>query len=82
VWPRISHEVPLLVASSNSYTRFVALLNWDLLAAASAVAPAGEETNWLQTVPCKSWIVSLRLYGTLQSWFDKTWRPSEMELVN
>jgi hypothetical protein len=23
----------------------------------------------------------LRLYGPLKPWFDKTWRPSEIELV-
>jgi len=25
--------------------------------------------------------VLLRLYGSLQPWFDKTWRPGEIELV-
>jgi hypothetical protein len=24
----------------------------------------------------------LRLYGPLEPWFDKTWRPGEIELVN
>ena len=44
-------------------------------------APAGHGANWLQTVPGKSWNTILRLYGPLPSWFDKTWRPSEIELV-
>jgi hypothetical protein len=44
-------------------------------------APAGHETNWVQTVPGKGWNVLLRLYGPLQSWFDKTWKPGEFELV-
>jgi hypothetical protein len=44
-------------------------------------APAGHEVNWLQTVPGKGWNTILRLYGPLQPWFDKTWRPSEIELV-
>jgi hypothetical protein len=42
-------------------------------------APAGRESNWIQTVPKKGWFVCLRLYGPLQSWFDKTWRPGEIE---
>ncbi|WP_433605141.1 DUF1254 domain-containing protein [Prescottella agglutinans] len=42
-------------------------------------APAGKEANWIQTVPNKSWFPILRLYGPLQPWFDKTWRPSELE---
>jgi hypothetical protein len=24
----------------------------------------------------------LRLYGPLQPWFDKTWMPGDLELVN
>jgi hypothetical protein len=44
-------------------------------------APAGKEKNWIQTVPGKGWFVLLRLYGPLEPWFDKTWRPGEFELV-
>ena len=44
-------------------------------------SPAGKEANWTQTVPGKNWFVLFRLYGPLQSWFDKTWRPGEFELV-
>ena len=41
-------------------------------------APAGKENNWIQTVPGKGWFVILRLYGALEPWFDKTWRPGEI----
>jgi hypothetical protein len=44
-------------------------------------APAGEESNWIQTEPNKGWFTLLRLYGALEPWFDKTWRPGEIELV-
>jgi hypothetical protein len=44
-------------------------------------APAGKEANWLQTLPGKGWNPMLRLYGPLDPWFDKTWRPSEVEPV-
>ena len=44
-------------------------------------APAGHEGNWVQTVPGKGWNLILRLYGPLQPFFDKTWRPSEIEVV-
>lgn len=40
-------------------------------------APAGHEANWVQTIPGKGWSTILRLYGPLQSWFDKTWKPGE-----
>jgi len=44
-------------------------------------APEGKENNWIQTVPGKGWFVLLRLYGPLEPWFDKTWRPGEFQLV-
>ena len=37
--------------------------------------------NWIQTDPAKGWFVILRLYSPLQAFFDKSWRPSEIELV-
>ena len=43
--------------------------------------PAGKESNWIQTVPGKGWFAFLRLYGPLEPWFDKSWRPGEIELV-
>jgi hypothetical protein len=43
-------------------------------------APAGKENNWIQTIPGKGWNTLLRLYGPLQPWFDKTWRPGEIEI--
>lgn len=44
-------------------------------------APAGKEGNWVQTIPGKGWFMILRLYGPLEPWFEKTWRPGEIELV-
>jgi hypothetical protein len=44
-------------------------------------APAGKEANWLQTVPGKSWFTILRMYGPLEAWIDKSWRPGEIEMV-
>ena len=44
-------------------------------------APKGHEGNWIQTMPGKSYNVILRLYGPLQPWFDKTWKPGDFELV-
>jgi hypothetical protein len=43
--------------------------------------PIGKESNWIQTIPGKGWWTYLRLYGPLEPWFDKTWRPREIELV-
>lgn len=37
--------------------------------------------NWIQTMPGKGWFMLLRLYSPLEPFFDKSWRPSEIELV-
>ena len=44
-------------------------------------APAGRESNWIQSAPGKGWNTILRLYGPLEPWFDKTWKPGDFELV-
>ena len=43
--------------------------------------PKGYENNWLETVPGKGWFVALRMYGPLEPWIEKTWRPGEIELM-
>ena len=48
----------------------------------SPTQPAGiKRGNWIQTDPNKGWFTYLRLYGPLEPFFAKTWRPSEIELV-
>jgi len=44
-------------------------------------SPEGKEANWTQTVPGKGWFALLRLYSPLEPWYDKTWRPGDIELV-
>jgi len=41
-------------------------------------APEGSENNWLQTISGKSWFVILRVYGPLEPWIAKTWKPGEV----
>ncbi len=48
----------------------------------SPTQPAGvARGNWIQTTPGKGWFVILRLYSPKPSFFDRSWRPSEIELV-
>jgi hypothetical protein len=44
-------------------------------------APEGQESNWVQTMPDQGLGVILRLYGPLEPWFDKSWKPGDFELV-
>lgn len=43
--------------------------------------PKGQEGNWVQTMPGKGWNSLLRLYGPLEPWFDKSWKPGDFEEV-
>jgi hypothetical protein len=40
-----------------------------------------KDGNWIQTTPGKGWFTILRLYSPLESFFAKTWRPTEITLV-
>jgi len=44
-------------------------------------APAGKESNWIQTIPGKGWFSILRLYGPLEAWFDQIWKPDDIVLM-
>jgi hypothetical protein len=43
--------------------------------------PGVDRGNWIQTMPGKGWFTILRLYSPLEPFFDKSWRPSEIEPV-
>jgi len=45
-------------------------------------APEGKADNWVQTMPNKSYFVFMRLYGPLEPWFDKTWKPGDFKKLN
>ena len=53
--------------------------NGDLIITFGPTAPDGREGNWIQTRPGKGWFPILRIYGPLEAWFDKTWRPGEIQ---
>jgi hypothetical protein len=47
-----------------------------------AIGPRSTESaNWLATVPGKGFFVILRLYGPTKTFFDRTWKPSDVEKV-
>lgn len=41
--------------------------------------PPADSANWIQTLPRKGWFPTVRLYGPLEPWFEKTWRLPEIE---
>jgi hypothetical protein len=44
-------------------------------------APSEKGNIWIQTIPGKGWYMILRLYGPTEPWFDRTWKPGELERV-
>ena len=44
-------------------------------------SPQGQGRQLAANFPDKSWFSILRMYGPLEPWIEKTWRPGEIELV-
>lgn len=44
--------------------------------------PKDESRTGSRPSPGKGWFTLLRLFGPLQPWFDKTWRPGEIEKID
>jgi hypothetical protein len=42
-------------------------------------APAGKESNWLQTNPGQAWFAYFRFYGPLEPYFDRSWKLPDIE---
>jgi hypothetical protein len=71
-FPSLSSQVPGVVATPDgSYVIYF-----------GPEAPSGMESNWIQTVPGKAFFPILRLYGPLEPWFDRSWRPGELERID
>jgi hypothetical protein len=71
-------------AGSQTYPTPAAVANADgstTVYFAPAKPADAKEGAWIQTTPGKGWFALLRLYSPLESFFDKTWRCGEIELV-
>jgi hypothetical protein len=44
-------------------------------------APAGQEGQWIKTIPGKGWFVYFRIYGPAQPAFDGSWKPGDFAPV-
>ncbi|HIE0996135.1 TPA: DUF1254 domain-containing protein [Pseudomonas aeruginosa] len=70
-FPSVSSEKPLAKNGDGSVDVYF-----------GPTAPAGKESNWVQTIPGKGWFTIFRLYGPLQPWFDKTWKLDDIRQVS
>jgi hypothetical protein len=71
IWPAVASNSGALQANDDG--------SYDLYFGPEA--PAGKESNWVQTIPGKSWFQLFRLYGPLQPWFDQTWKLNEFDPI-
>jgi hypothetical protein len=42
-------------------------------------APAGKESNWIDTAPGKQWVSIFQCYGPEPAVHDKTWTMGDIE---
>ena len=47
----------------------------------SPTAPAGMESNWVQTIPDRGFFIYFRLFGPEEALFNGTWKLNDFELV-
>ena len=43
--------------------------------------PDGQEGRWVKTEPGMGWFAYMRIYGSEQAAFDKSWKPGDFEDV-
>ena len=43
--------------------------------------PAGTTGHWARTIPGRSFNLMFHLYGSVEPWFDQSWRPGDPEVV-
>jgi hypothetical protein len=44
--------------------------------------PAGQDKNWIQTVPGRGWFPIFRFYGPLEPFFDRTWQLPDIDKLS
>lgn len=79
VWTRSTLANGQTVASKNSYDqslKYNADGSIDLYFGPEA--PESYESNWIRTLPGKGWFTILRLYGPLEGYMDRSWKPSDI----
>ena len=75
-------EAPQLMPSINGFNKVAANRDGsvDLWFGPHKPAPA-PESNWIQTVIGRNFLVALRLYGTGVQFFDQSWKPDDVVKV-
>ena len=80
LWTRSMLANGQAVPSLNSYSPGVAAdPDGGVTLYVGPAPPAGQEANWIRTLPDTGWFPILRRYGPLAPWIDGTWKPGDLE---
>jgi hypothetical protein len=75
-------EAPQLMPSINGYNKVATNGDGSVDFWFSPEKPADvPQSNWIQTVGGRNFLVALRLYGTGVEFFDQTWKPDDVVRV-
>ena len=74
---------PQLMPSINAYNNVAKNPDGSIDLYFGPAKPGGTpDSNWIQTVPGRNFLVALRLYGTGVEFFDQTWKPDDVVKLN
>ena len=68
-------------AAHSSYDKFKANADGSIDLYFGPKAPAGQEGNWIETVPGKGFYPMFRFYAPKPELFDGTWKLPDVELT-
>lgn len=75
-------EAPQLMPSINGFNRVASNSDGSVDLWFAPEKPADvPQSNWIQTVSARNFLVALRLYGTGAEFFDQTWKPDDVVKV-
>ncbi|HEY7577303.1 MAG TPA: DUF1254 domain-containing protein [Acetobacteraceae bacterium] len=75
-------ETPQLLPSINGFNKVTTNSDGSVDLWFSTEKPADvPESNWIQTIGGRDFLVALRLYGTGVAFFDQTWKPDDVVKV-
>jgi len=76
-------EAPQLMPSINGFNKVVANSDGSIDLWLAPTKPANApDSNFLQTVSGRNFLVTVRLYGTGVEFFDQSWKLTDVEKVN
>jgi hypothetical protein len=82
VWTRSMLANGQSAASKNSYDPGVAANDDGSVDLCFGPEPPPEGNgNWIRTVPGKGWFIILRLYGPQEAYMDRSWKPSDIDVM-